>query len=79
MDVSSIPEEYRVVAETRCPCGSTSPPELVVQMLAFFLGQPYDVLVVRCPDCGREERKMFGISSFFGRSPGEPWEQPRRD
>ncbi|MBC7263576.1 MAG: hypothetical protein H5T64_04360 [Chloroflexi bacterium] len=65
--VSSIAEEYKYLEKIGCPaCGGLLGLEKQI-LLEDKAGRHYDLLVVRCRDCGHQTDFLFDIHSFFGR------------
>jgi len=63
--VEGIAQEYDLVAARRCECQGRF--RVTVQRLLFHADRPYDLLEAVCQQCGRRERFLFDIGSFFGR------------
>ena len=64
--IDSVEEEYRYLSRQRCSCGGGLTRD--AQALLEIDGKMYDQLSVSCGKCGNQQRLLFDINSFFGKS-----------
>ena len=66
--VSNVPEEYRIIASTKCSCGGDLEP--ILQSLVE-VGPPrayqetHDVIRCQCTNCEKELEFTFDITDLF--------------
>ncbi|RJP26018.1 MAG: hypothetical protein C4520_01405 [Candidatus Abyssobacteria bacterium SURF_5] len=63
IQVNSVLEEYIYASRSRCSCGGAFRYDM--QTMLAVNGVFCDELSVVCKECGRHERFLFDISSFF--------------
>jgi len=63
--VGSVPEEYFYIQRQSCYCGGNF--KIASQKLLEKGDKRYDLLMVKCKDCGEAREFIFNVKSFLSR------------
>jgi hypothetical protein len=73
-------QEYWMIGRTHCECGAAyNRASVGAQHLEHRASGPVDVLEVHCGNCGHDSAFEFDISSFFGKTDIDAFEELLRD